>query len=66
VQAKDVVVGLQKNGAPVAAELKTGFERAWQEIEAAFKAAREKAKERKSGDGDATPPPPPSPPSQPE
>ena len=30
VQAKDVIVGLQKNGAPVAAEIKTGFERAWQ------------------------------------
>ena len=65
VQAKDVVVGLQKNGAPVAAELKTGFERAWHEIEAAFKSAREKAKERRGGDDDATPPPPSSPPSQP-
>jgi hypothetical protein len=55
VQAKDVVVGLQKNGAPVAAELKTGFERAWHEIENAFKAARERAKERK---GDAPDEPP--------
>lgn len=44
VQAKDIVVGLQKNGAPVAAELKSGFERAWHEIETAFKTAREKAK----------------------
>ena len=43
VQAKEIVVGLQKNGAPVAAELKTGFERAWHEIESAFRAAREKA-----------------------
>jgi hypothetical protein len=56
VRAKDVVVGLQKNGAPVAAELKGGFERAWHEIEAAFKAAREKAKER------TTPPEPDAPP----
>ena len=48
VQAKDIVLGLQKNGAPVAAELKGGFERAWQEIEAAFKSAREKAKSPKS------------------
>ena len=57
VQAKDVVVGLQKNGAPVAAEIKSGFERAWHEIESAFRAAREKAKERKA---EATPEPPPS------
>lgn len=66
VQAKDVVVGLQKNGAPVAAELKTGFERAWHEIENAFKAARERAKERK-GDAPAEPPvePPAAPPSEP-
>lgn len=58
VQAKDIVVGLQKNGAPVAAELKGGFERAWHEIESAFRAARERAKERKNDDA----PPPPAPP----
>ena len=45
VEAKDILVGLQKEGAPVAAELKSGFERAWQEIERAFSAARQKAKE---------------------
>jgi hypothetical protein len=45
VEAKNIVVGLQKQGAPVAAELKGGFERAWQEIERAFVAARQKAKE---------------------
>lgn len=44
VQAKDVVMGLQTGGAPAAAELKAGFERAWHEIEAAFKSAREKAR----------------------
>ena len=45
VEAKDVIIGLQKQGGPAAAELKTGFERAWQEIERAFGAARQKAKE---------------------
>jgi hypothetical protein len=44
VQAKDVVMGLQTGGAPAAAELKAGFERAWHEIETAFKSAREKAR----------------------
>jgi hypothetical protein len=43
VQAKDVVLGLQRGGSPAAAELKAGFERAWQEIESAFRSAREKA-----------------------
>ena len=43
VQAKDVVIGLQRGGSPAAAELKAGFERAWQEIEGAFRSAREKA-----------------------
>ena len=57
VHAKDIMVGLQKNGSPAAAELKAGFERAWHEIEGAFKAAREKAK----GDVPQTPPDPPSP-----
>jgi len=45
IEAKDILVGLQKSGTPVAAELKNGFERAWQEIERAFSAARQKAKE---------------------
>src|SRR5688572_31476384 len=56
VRAKDIVVGLQKNGAPVAAEIKTGFERAWHEIEAAFKSAREKAAERTPSPGPDAPP----------
>ena len=59
VSAKDVVLGLQTNGAPAAAELKSGFERAWKEIESAFRAAREKAK------GGAAEPPPPPPPDSP-
>jgi hypothetical protein len=46
VEAKDVLVGLQRGGsAPAAAELKSGFERAWQEIERAFTSARQKAKD---------------------
>jgi hypothetical protein len=48
VQAKDVVIGLQRGGSPAAAELKGGFERAWQEIEAAFRAARDRAREART------------------
>ena len=64
VHAKDVLVGLQKGGSPAAAELKSGFERAWHEIEAAFRAAREKAKSAPAEEAasDSTPPEePPSP-----
>jgi len=63
VQAKEVVVGLQKTGSPAAAELKSGFERAWQEIETAFRNAREKAKSTPADAADEAPPPdePPSP-----
>jgi hypothetical protein len=57
LEAKDILVGLQKSGTPVATELKTGFERAWQEIERGFTAARQKAKEgaqeKKDGDGES-------------
>ena len=58
VQAKDVVMGLQTGGAPAAAELKAGFERAWHEIEAAFKSAREKAKGTPETTPETTPEPP--------
>lgn len=63
VQAKEVVVGLQKSGSPAAAELKSGFERAWHEIEVAFRAAREKAKGEAEEESAAAAPPeePPSP-----
>ena len=50
LEAKDILVNLQGSGA--GAELKGGFERAWQEIEKAFTAARQRAKEaaeRKDG-----------------
>ena len=61
VQAKDILVGMQKSGSPAAAELKSGFERAWQEIENAFRSAREKAKSAESTDDNApTDPPSPS------
>jgi hypothetical protein len=56
IEAKDVVMNLQTGGAPAAAELKSGFERAWHEIEMAFKNAREKAR---------TPPPSAEPPAEP-
>ncbi len=52
VEAKDILVGMQKSGTPVAAELKAGFERAWQEIERAFVAARQKAKEASQENAD--------------
>ena len=52
VHAKDVVAGLQSAGSPAAAELKSGFERAWHEIEGAFKSAREKARAARSGGDD--------------
>lgn len=44
IQAKEVVMALQSAGSPAAAELKVGFDKAWQEIERAFKAAREQAR----------------------
>ena len=62
VEAKEIVVGLQTEGAPVAAELKGGFERAWQEIEKAFATARQKAKDasaEKKGEEEKPEPPPP-------
>jgi hypothetical protein len=56
VHAKDIVVGLQTVGSPAATELKSGFERAWREIENAFRAARDKARAEKSEDEPPTPP----------
>lgn len=66
VQAKDILVGMQKSGSPAAAELKSGFERAWHEIESAFRSAREKAKSAESAESaesadDTAPTDPPSP-----
>ena len=61
VHAKDVVVGLQTAGSPAAAELKAGFERAWNEIENAFKSAREKARGEQTAEKTTPPDEPPSP-----
>ncbi len=44
---KQVLLNLQKQRAPVAAELKKGFEDAWEAIEKAFTRAREKVREQK-------------------
>lgn len=43
---KQVLVNLQKQRAPVAAELKKGFEDAWDAIEKAFSRAREKVRDQ--------------------
>lgn len=61
VQAKNVIVDLQSAGSPAAAELKSGFERAWHEIETAFRAAREKAKTARDTSSPPSDDEPPSP-----
>ena len=45
-QTKEVLVNLQKQRKPVAAELKKGFEDAWKAIEQAFARARDKVREQ--------------------
>ena len=57
VHAKDVVTGLHATGSPAATELKAGFERAWAEIEKAFRSAREKAKGEPPAPPSDEPPP---------
>ena len=42
---KQVLCDLQRTRGPVATEIKSGFERAWDEIEKAFTRARERMKE---------------------
>ncbi len=42
---RQTLIDLHKARQPVATELKTGFERAWEEIEKAFGAARKKMRE---------------------
>jgi hypothetical protein len=46
VEAKDILIDLSKKG-PAATELKSGFERAWEEIEGAFSRARDRVRESK-------------------
>ena len=48
MHTKQVLLSLQKQRGPVAAELKKGFEDAWQAIEKAFAKAREKVREEKT------------------
>ena len=66
VHAKDVVMDMQSPGSPAAAELKAGFERAWKEIEGAFRTAREKAKEARSAPAETSVAAQPSEPEAPE
>lgn len=47
---KQTLVDLQKARQPVASELKTGFERAWDEIENAFGNARRKMRETREAE----------------
>jgi hypothetical protein len=44
-ETKQVLLDLQKNRGPVATELKSGFERAWDELERAFSRAKERMQE---------------------
>lgn len=53
-RTKQTLLNVQKSGEPVAAELRAGFERAWDEIEQAFARARQRVREtRKTSTRDA-------------
>jgi len=58
VEAKDILLDLSKKG-PAASELKSGFERAWDEIEGAFSRARERVRESKQPKDPGAPQPEP-------
>ncbi len=47
-KTKQILLDLQKTREPVAAELKSGFERAWDEIEQGFTRARQKMRESRT------------------
>jgi vacuolar-type H+-ATPase subunit H len=47
-QTKQALLDLQKSREPVTTELKSGFERAWNEIENAFAKARQRVREAKT------------------
>jgi|SRR5215212_3030296 len=53
---KHALVDLQRTKGPVAAELKSGFERAWDEIEKAFGRARQRMREPEQPPSDPRPP----------
>lgn len=42
---RQTLLEIQRARAPIAAELRTGFERAWEDLEKAFEAARQRMKE---------------------
>ncbi|MGZ4810692.1 MAG: sll1863 family stress response protein [Thermoanaerobaculia bacterium] len=46
-RTRSILLDLQKSREPVSAELKNGFERAWNEIEQAFARARQLTRESK-------------------
>ncbi len=48
IKTKQTLVDLQKSREPVAAELKNGFERAWEVIEEGFARARQRMREQRS------------------
>jgi hypothetical protein len=52
---KQTLLDLQKSRGPVAAELKSGFERAWDEIEQAFARARQKMRETRQAPASGNP-----------
>jgi hypothetical protein len=57
-ETKQVLLDLQRTHGPVAAELKGGFERAWDEIEKAFRSARQRMREPQAAPEQAEPQPP--------
>ncbi len=44
-KTREIVLDLQKNRQPVAAELRKGFEKAWDELEQAFARARQRVRD---------------------
>jgi hypothetical protein len=61
-ETRQVLLDLQRTRGPVAAELKGGFERAWDEIEKAFRSARQRMREAQAAPEKAEPEPEPPPP----
>jgi len=47
-RTRQTLLNVQKSGEPVAAELRQGFERAWEEIEQAFARARQRVRDSRS------------------
>lgn len=49
---KQTLLEMQRARGPIAAELKNGFERAWDDLEKAVEAARQRMKETRAGEAD--------------